>query len=188
MEGIWANATAYRKERDIGRGLGRRSKEVWNTRCVLLPAYWHIRVTAPLQNTKGERLLPPLLTLCIQPSDSALFGDWIRFWPFVNKDNIIYYSYISVVRRRALQVADLILCSSNTWLGRRPECCAFSWKRGLNQKESLSSLAEMNLSSRGELSFLSCGAKMSSKTAAEGWLLKRSLEWLNTGENVRGNK
>lgn len=148
-----------------------------------------MRVTAPLQDTKGERLLPPPHTLCIQSSDSALFGDWIRFWPFVNKDNIIYYSYISVVGRRALQVADLILCSSNTWLGHRSECCSFPWKQGLNWKESLSSLAEINLSlsSWGELSFLSCGAEVSCKMVVEGWLLKQSLEWLSTWEKVRGN-
>lgn len=112
--------------------------------------------------------------LCIQPSDSALFGDWILFWPFVNKDNIIYYSYISVVRRRALQVADLILCSSDTWPRHHSECCCFPWKQGLNWKESLSSLPEISLSSWEELSFLSCEAEVSCKT---DW---RILSWRMT--------
>lgn len=67
-------------------------------------------------------------THCIKPSDSALFGDWIRFWPFVNKDNIIYYSYISVVKRCAPQVANLTLCLSSTWLRHHSECCSFPWK------------------------------------------------------------
>lgn len=155
MEGIWANTAAYRKEWDVGKGLGRRSKKVWNPACVLLWAYRHIRVTdKSLQDTKGERLLPPPHTLCIQPSNSALFGDWIRFWPFVNKDNIIYYSYISVVGQRALQVADLILCSSNTWLGLCSECCSFPWKQEMNRKSEEPGRNQLELELMGRMEFL----------------------------------
>lgn len=166
----------------------RRSKKVWNSPCVLLPAYSNNGGTAPLQDTKGERLLP-LQTLCIKPSGSALFGDWIRFWPFVNKDNIIYYSYISVVERRAQQVADLILCSSNTWLRHCSECCSFLWKPGSNRQESPGSLAEINLSLNllGEFSFLSWGAEVSCKMVVEGWPLKPSHEWLTRWEKEKPN-